>query len=367
MGPVNELTGALRALFLEWSGLDTRTLQYPMADQARLAILAFGGLALLALIAVAAWRSQSRAGRVALPALLEWVQASRLALVRHGALLLALAGLPFFAVALADPMTAVVREEVTYPGHRISLMIDASSSMLTSMPGRTLAKDAPNDAAFFTTVGAARYFVEMRKKGGHRDLMALVEFGDQAYVITPFTTDYDNILLSIALIGDWNEFMAFPDQGTIIANAVQQSVALFRAFDFLDAAGNVMVMFSDGIDAEVTEDGRSILDVLRFAERAKVPVFFIRVGGKTDMPRAVSNEAWRSAIQRTGGRFFEAADEATVVRAIQEIDKMAPGRIELKQYSTEQPRYASFAFIAMALWAGAALLRLTVPVFQTFP
>ena len=27
--------------------------------------------------------------------------------------------------------------------------------------------------------------------------MALVEFGNQAYVITPFTSDYDNILLSI--------------------------------------------------------------------------------------------------------------------------------------------------------------------------
>ena len=53
--------------------------------------------------------------------------------------------------------------------------------------------------------------------------MALIEFGDDAYVITPFTTDYENILLSTALIGDWNEFMAFPDQGTVIARAVEQS------------------------------------------------------------------------------------------------------------------------------------------------
>ena len=47
--------------------------------------------------------------------------------------------------------------------------------------------------------------------------MALIEFGDDAYVITPFTTDYENILLSTSLIGDWQEFMSFPDQGTVIA------------------------------------------------------------------------------------------------------------------------------------------------------
>ena len=183
--------------------------------------------------------------------------------------MLALAGIPFFALSLADPKTALTREDTSFPGRRISLMIDASSSMLSSMPSSRLAKDAPNDAMFFTTVGAARYFVELRMKGKYRDLLALVEFGDQAYVITPFTTDYENILFSMSLIGDWTEFMSFPDQGTVIANAIDQSVGLFRAFDVLDAAGNAMVIFSDGIDAEVTEDGRTAYDVLRDATRGE--------------------------------------------------------------------------------------------------
>ena len=98
--------------------------------------------------------------------------------------------------------------------------------MLSALPSTTLAKGAPNNAAFFTTVGAARYFIERRMAGKYRDLMGLIEFGDDAYVITPFTTDYENILLSTALIGDWNEFMAFPDQGTVVARAVEQAVGL---------------------------------------------------------------------------------------------------------------------------------------------
>ena len=41
--------------------------------------------------------------------------------------------------------------------------------------------------------------------------MALVEFGSRAYVITPFTSDYDNLLLSMSLIGDPVEFSTFPN------------------------------------------------------------------------------------------------------------------------------------------------------------
>ena len=53
-------------------------------------------------------------------------------------------------------------------------------------------------------------------------------------MVTPFTNDYDNILLSLSLIGDWTEYMKFSDQGTTIGKAIDQGVALFRAFDFLD-------------------------------------------------------------------------------------------------------------------------------------
>ena len=56
--------------------------------------------------------------------------------------------------------------------------------------------------------------------GKYHDLIGLVEFGDEAYVVTPFTSDYENILLSLSLIGDWTEFMKFPDQGTTIGLAI---------------------------------------------------------------------------------------------------------------------------------------------------
>jgi len=367
VGALNDLRDQLTELLVEARGLDLGSLYFAAENQARLgAVLLFGLAACILLLRLLTRRTGGR-GRLALPSLIDWVRPNRITMLRHGALVCGLAGIPFFALAFADPKTALMHEQASYPGRRISLMIDASSSMLSSLPSARLAKGAPNDAMFFTTVGAARYFVELRMKGKYRDMLALVEFGDQAYVITPFTTDYENILFSMSLIGDWTEFMSFPDQGTIIANAVEQSVGLFRAFDVLEAAGNAMVIFTDGIDAEVTEDGRSAFDVLGDARRANIPVFFVRIGTPGRGQQAIPDEVWASAVVKTGGKFYNATDESTIVRAVQEIDRAAPGRVEMKRYTTEQPRFASFAILAAAFWSLAAAMRLTLPWFQTFP
>jgi Ca-activated chloride channel homolog len=367
VGSLTVLRDQLEALAVEARGLELSNLYFAAESTTTLAAVVLLGLTVAVLVLRLITHRSTGRGRLALPSLIDWMRPRRLTLVRHGALLCALAGIPFFALALADPKTALTREETSYPGRRITLMIDASSSMLSSMPSSKLAKGAPNDAMFFTTVGAARYFVELRRGGKYRDLLALIEFGDQAYVITPFTTDYDNILFSMSLIGDWTEFMTFPDQGTVIANAIQQSAALFRAFDVLDAAGNAMVIFTDGIDAEVTEEGRSAFDVLADARAANIPVYFIRVGAPTRGPQAIPDETWAAAVARTGGKFFKAEDETAIVRAVNEIDRAAVGRVEMKRYSTEQPRFASFAMGAVMLWSLALAMRLMTPWFQTFP
>ena len=134
------------------------------------------------------------------------------------------AGLPFFFLSLADPYTALVSREATFPGRRIGLMIDASISMRTPFTAATLNKrnahrgDVLHDGRGRRAVRAAAH-----ARAGTATSIALVEFGNQAYVVTPFTNDYDNILLSISLIGDPVEFSLFPDQGTIIARGIERA------------------------------------------------------------------------------------------------------------------------------------------------
>jgi hypothetical protein len=104
--------------------------------------------------------------------------------------------------------------------------------------------------------------------------------------------------------------------------------------------------------------------VLSDAVKAKVPVYFVRISkGNTKLPDAL----WQRAINKTGGRFYTAVDEASVLRAIREIDRAATGTVEAREYSARLPRFAPYALAAVALWTLAAALRLLAPQFRTFP
>jgi hypothetical protein len=216
VGTLSAIAGVIASLWTEWRQLQVAELRFLRADQARLAVIALVGLAIATLVLRSTVRRRSRQQRVGLPAILGAMDLTSFAFVRHVPLILVVAGLPWFVLALADPFSILRQRQETFPGRRITLMIDASSSMVRPFTAPTLRAGTGSQASFFTTVKAAERFVELRTRGKYKDLMALVEFGDQAYVITPFTTDYDNIRLSLSLIGDFSEFIRFPDQGTLL-------------------------------------------------------------------------------------------------------------------------------------------------------
>ena len=197
--------------------------------------------------------------------------------------------------------------------------------------------------------------------------MALIEFGSQAYIVTPFTNDYENILLSIRLIGTPEEYRRFPDHGTLIMQAINSGVELFRTFDFLQASGNLMVIFSDGQDTHALYEDRSLDDILQEAAGNEIPVYFIRTSYDQELGDILSDKVWKDAVERTGGRFFPAANESMIIAAVHEIDRLAAGRITSKRYVTRSPTFAGFALIAILLWALALGLMLGIKRFRTFP
>jgi hypothetical protein len=364
VGPLSEIASAIRETLTDWQALNLANVQFGHSRAAVLITVALVAVTLLTILARGLRARDSRRGRLVLPAMLPVMRSSRLSLLRHLPLLLFLAGVPFFVVALADPYTAFTHHEASYPGRRIAVMIDASSSMNQPFVSEKLnGQGAPT---YFATVAAAEYFLKLRMQGPHRDLISLIEFGNEAYVVTPFTTDYDNVLLSMRLIAAPKEWERFPDQGTIIIQAIRQATQLFKAFDFLDASGNLMVIFSDGQDTQTLLNGRSIEDIMSEARRHRIPVYFIRMAYNKSLGAVVSDDMWRKAVARTGGRFFPGADEKTILQAVHEIDELAPGHIEMREYAVQKPRFAGYALIAVALWLGAGMLKLGARQFRTF-
>ena len=362
---LDALLTAIGAALSEWRGLQWADLRFAQARSAVLLLSILLSVVLLMLLIRSLRPARPGGARVALPGLLPGMRRSPLAMLRHAPLVLLVAGMPFFAIALADPFTAFTREEVSHPGRRIAVMIDASTSMMSPFTSATL--NTKGSQTYFTTVAAAENFMKMRMQGPNRDLISLIEFGSEAYVVTPFTTDYQNILLSMKLIGDWDEWQRFPDQGTIIMQAIQQGVRLFAAFDFLNASGNLMVIFTDGQDSQAMLQGISLDAIVAGAREQKIPVYMIRMAYSKSMGDLLSDRMWKTAIERTGGRFYAATNEDGILEAVREIDQLAPGRIDVREYSAQRPRFAGFTLTAVGCWMVAALLKLGFRGFRTFP
>jgi hypothetical protein len=376
MGTLNALIELVAATLNEWQspgvgGSTALTAGDLVFTGRNAALIAAALLAVIAAI-VLVWRllRGRLPGRtaIALPAVLPrelFTRRSALAFVRHTPFLLFVAGLPFFCLALADPHSSLSARQVSYPGRRIAVIMDASLSMLSPFSGQQL--KTQSDTAFSNTMAAAEYFIRVRMKGRYRDLIALEQFGNEAYVITPFTTDYENLLLSLKMISDVNEWQRFPDQGTIIMKAIDEGVDLFNAFDFLDSSGNIMVIFSDGQDNNVQIGNMTLDEVLKKAVDNKVPVYMIRTAYARGLFDVVPDQVWKKAIDATGGKFYPAASQETIMQAIKEIDAAATGRVDVREYEVKQPRYMKFALAAALLWTVALGLQLTLRMFRTFP
>lgn len=346
-------------------GVPWNSLKFERWDSSMLVVLICGAIFILALIVQYFRKDIAGRKKVVLPAVLPIFRRARLSFIRHIPIVLFLVGLPLFFIALADPYLSFVKEEVTYPGRRIAILLDASSSMQSKFVAQEKIK--PKIAQrFFTATATAEYLMQLRIKGKYKDLMALVEFGNESYVITPFTNDYQNILTGIKLISEPEEWGRFPDSGTTIIKAINQSVELFRTFGFLKASGNLMVLISDGEDPQNVFEGRPLDDILLEARKNNVPIYFIRTNYQ--VPFGYSTDTmWKNAVEKTGGKFYTAVDEASVIKAVTEIDKVATGSINISRYSSKKPLFDVFIKVVLVLWGTACLLTLSLRYFRKFP
>ena len=362
---IGDLLILLRATADEWLRVRWADLQFAETRSALLLFVALLGVAAVVLLARGIRSARPGRTHVALPAIVPLMRRPQWSAIRHVPLLLFLCGLPFFAIALADPHTGFAQEEVSHPGRRIELLVDASTSMVMEFKSERL--NTQGSSTFFTAVAAAERFMKRRMAGPYRDLVALIQFGNEAYVVTPFTTDYDNVLLSIRLISDPKEWGRFSDFGTTIVEGLDKGIELFRTFDFVHASGNLMIVFTDGRDSELNRQGKPLDRLVAQARAYRIPIYMIRTAYGQANGRVQQDAIWQPIIERTGGKFYAASDEAAIVAALADIDRLAPGKIDVRQYSVSKPRYTGFALIACAFWLVAVLLKLTVRSFRTFP
>ena len=93
----------------------------------------------------------------------------------------------------------------------------------------------------------------------------------------------------------------------------------------------------------------------------------IRLGYSRQLYDVIPDTIWKQAIDATGGKFYPAANQETIMQAIKEIDAAATGLIEVKEYAVRQARFSKFALTAVLLWILAVSMQMTLRTFRTFP
>src|SRR5262249_8841929 len=149
----------LESSLAEWRDVRLSELHFRHDDVAQLAIVLLVALSLaMVMIRSTIFRRRPQ-HRVGLPAFVALERSFSWSKVRYLPLLLVMTGLPWFIVALADPYSAFTQRDETFPGRRICLMLDASSSMVRPFIAPTL-RGGRAEATFLTTVAAADRFVQ---------------------------------------------------------------------------------------------------------------------------------------------------------------------------------------------------------------
>jgi len=254
---------------------------------------------------------------------------------------IALAALAWIALVcgLAGPQRPGERIETTRAARDVMLAIDISGSMMRR-DFRTRGGQRIERLELLKRV--LRRFINARSG----DRVGLIVFGSKAYLQSPFTGD---TAAARRLLDAVEAGMAGPQ--TVIGDALGLAI---RAFEASELEQRLLILLTDGSD---TGSRMSPLNAARIAARHGIEVITIGIGDPaTTGEDRVDFSSLREIARLTGGRFFTAADEATLVRVYERINELTP---RVAQSVSHRPlrSLAHWPALAAAL-AGLALLAL---------
>jgi len=227
----------------------------------------------------------------------------------------------------------------------IMLAIDLSGSMdYRDFPG----KEDQNVSRFDAVRRVVDDFVSERET----DRIGLIVFGDRAYLQLPFTRDVQTAseLVKLMEVG-----MAGP------RTALGDSIGLaIRSFESSEVDDRVLILLTDGND---TASAMTPINAADIAKLNGVEIHTIGIGNKDATGEDRVDFATLQAVaERTGGNFFNAEDETTLVSIYREIDEATTADVRTQSWRPRKSLVywpAAFVSLILALGSVAFLFRNT--------
>ena len=241
--------------------------------------------------------------------------------------------------ALARPrLSDTIRESKTEIVD-ILLVIDQSSSML--------AQDfKPN------RLEAAKEVAKKFIKDRDGDRLGLIVFAGEPYIQCPLTRDI-NVLLEFT---DKIEIIDQEHDGTAIGMAIANSINRLRESD---TKSKTIILLSDGSNNQGELDP---ITAAGLAAKFDIKIYTVAAGTHGLAPYPVTDAWGRQVIQKvqvdvdeeslkeianiTGGQFFRATDNKSLLKIYEEIDALERTEIEVKEYQNYTELYSWFTIPA---------------------
>ena len=241
--------------------------------------------------------------------------------------------------ALARPrLSDTIRESKTKIVD-ILLVIDQSSSML--------AQDfKPN------RLEAAKEVAKKFIKDREGDRLGLIVFAGEPYIQCPLTRDI-NVLLEFT---DEIEIIDQEHDGTAIGMAIANSINRLRESD---TKSKTIILLSDGSNNQGELDP---ITAAGLAAKFDIKIYTVAAGTHGLAPYPVTDAWGRQVIQKvqvdvdeeslkeiaiiTGGQFFRATDNKSLLKVYEDIDALERTEIEVKEYQNYTELYSWFTIPA---------------------
>ncbi len=305
-----------------------------------------GGLAVLVLLQ---WRRRRRYAASTTVGLVDGV--TRASPLRRAPSLAFFASMALAGLGFMQPVLPFAEDEVKSRGLDLVMALDLSSSMqepigiqaMQRASGPIVEGSGPRSVqpALKTRLEATKDAIKSFAARRRGDRLGLVVFSDNAYVVSPLSTDHDYLMRYIDMVDAEilkGEGMTAVGDGLALANYMlaRQTVAG-------DTRGRVVVLFTDG----ETNRGRDPIDVLAQSNAARIRVHVVGVDLETRIRQKPDVERLVAAVRSYGGRYFDANTVADLDAASTSIDGIEKGVLTSKLYTRDVPVFQWFVVPAL--------------------
>lgn len=277
--------------------------------------------------------------------------------IRHIPFILRCICITILIVAMAKPQKVLNQQITKGRGIDIILCFDISGSM-------TEEDFKPNRLEASKSV--ASDFV--RNRPG--DNIGIVIFGNQSFTLCPLTTDHDAVQSQIKII----QSGYLQDDGTAIGSGLATSVDRLR---ISKSKSKIIILLTDGVDF----GGTIPPDIaLQMAKYYGIKIYTIGVGTKqlVNIPENTpigsvsqtkelpfNEKLLQSLASKTGGQYFQAADNTSLQKIYSSINKLEKSDIEIISFNEYSDRYLPLVILALAILFLELILRYSL--FRKFP